>query len=257
MFSVQKFDMHMETGWFSTRPMTQLLFLDFWHFLRAEMEQIRGVQMFHQQLLKKSVIYLYSDFLGGLMRLCFRSFSFHTNTISAEARAAGKRVAALERLHHVSWGQQHPKAVLTHFLHKHTIRERQQVCGSSSIFLLSHTHLLNMVQDIYLFISTLIYSGNSKAALYTCVSWIYRMKSCCLSEDILSTSSDSRFTLIQALTRFTCTHSGTPLPGVILFFPLHVSFKFIWRQCEASAVWVSQLKWVSSEVKVDSIRNSI
>lgn len=109
------------------------------------------------------------------------------------------RACAFERLHHVSWGQQHPKAVLTHFHYKHTIRGRQQVCGSASIFLLSYTHLLNMVKNIHLFISTLIYSGNPVEIQKLFYRRIHSLNSHSLSEDILSTSNDSRFTLKHCL----------------------------------------------------------
>lgn len=71
---------------------TQPLFLDFWHFLHTDMEQIRGVQMFHQKLLEKLLVcYLPSHwFSWWAVAFVFYVFvfSYSTNIISDESLAS-------------------------------------------------------------------------------------------------------------------------------------------------------------------------
>lgn len=93
--------------------------------------------------------------------------SFHTEQTS-HSREATRSLWAF-----ASWilRPAAPEAVLTHFLQKHTIMERQKVCGSASIFLLSDAHLLNMMWDL-------------KVLSYIYIICINDVKSCSLSGSV-------------------------------------------------------------------------
>lgn len=93
--------------------------------------------------------------------------SFHTEQTS-HSREATRSLWAF-----ASWilRPAAPEAVLTHFLQKHTIMERQKVCGSASIFLLSDAHLLNMMWDL-------------KVLSYIYIICINGVKSCSLSGSV-------------------------------------------------------------------------
>lgn len=93
--------------------------------------------------------------------------SFHTEQTS-HSREATRSLWAF-----ASWilRPAAPEAVLTHFLQKHTIMERQKVCGSASIFLLSDAHLLNTMWDL-------------KVLSYIYIICINDVKSCSLSGSV-------------------------------------------------------------------------
>lgn len=127
--------MHLKSVW--RQQHTSQVNCYFWHFLHTHTEQTRGVLSF----------YLCIYFLVGPLLLCFRSFSFHTvnkNLICDETQQEASLSLWASRTPRPSW----PTFSLN------TRLER------GGIFLLSNARLLNMLQDFYSFISTLIYSGN-------------------------------------------------------------------------------------------------